>query len=181
MADAMRTCAKTACRWPAAATLSYRYATRQVWLQDLGEDHPATHDLCPHHAAALTVPRGWTLVDHRSPQEAVREPSAAEVVAAARLQRTPEAAPPVVVPASSLAARRSRYDALLDELADLAPDHALVPAPGRHDAVPPLPGEDHPERLPGQLSILEDADGVVVPLDRRRGPPARPGGGSRVD
>ena len=46
MAD-MRSCIKTGCRWPAAATLSYRYASAEVWLSDLGDDHPATHDLCP--------------------------------------------------------------------------------------------------------------------------------------
>lgn len=77
---AMRSCIKPGCRWPAAATLSYRYGTAEVWLSDLGEDHPSTHDLCPHHADDMRVPRGWSLVDDRRHVEAVREPSAAEIV-----------------------------------------------------------------------------------------------------
>ena len=114
MAD-MRSCVKTGCRWPAAATLSYRYASAEVWLSDLQDDHPATHDLCPHHADSLSVPRGWSLVDRRQPQEVPHEPSAAEIVErAARLRRgidamlTPEPAPEPP--------RASRYDELLRTL-----------------------------------------------------------------
>ncbi|CAN5366301.1 hypothetical protein BH23ACT9_BH23ACT9_27070 [soil metagenome] len=108
----MRSCIKTGCRWPAAATLSYRYQTAEVWLSDLGEDHPSTHDLCPHHADSLRVPRGWDLVDDRRPLEVVREPSAAEIVErAARLRsRVDGVLQPPPAPA------RSRYAALLDDL-----------------------------------------------------------------
>lgn len=78
--DLLRTCRKTGCRWPAAASLSYRYDTRQVWLVDLdGEPHPSLYDLCPPHADALTVPRGWECVDQRTEREAVREPSGADL------------------------------------------------------------------------------------------------------
>ncbi len=77
MAETLRTCAKTGCRWPAAASLSYRYATKQVWLTDLSAaPDPALYDLCPHHADALTVPRGWERVDDRSEPLVVVEPSA---------------------------------------------------------------------------------------------------------
>lgn len=86
----MRSCVKTGCRWPASATLSFRYATAEVWLGDLQAAHPATHDLCPHHADALTVPRGWTLVDRRQPQEVPHEPSAAEIAEAAAARREEE-------------------------------------------------------------------------------------------
>lgn len=112
MAD-MRSCTKMGCRWPAAATLSYRYATAEVWLSDLAEDHPSTHDLCPHHADALRVPRGWSLVDDRRPVEAVHEPSAAEIVhRVTTLRRSVDAMLEQPQPAS----RRSRYESLLDSL-----------------------------------------------------------------
>ena len=117
----MRSCIKTGCRWPAAATLSYRYASAEVWLSDLGDDHPATHDLCPHHADCLTVPKGWTLVDTRQPVEAPKEPSAAEIVERATRPREGvrsmlQAAPP------EPPRPPSRYDALLDDLPSYAPE-----------------------------------------------------------
>lgn len=49
------------------ATLSYAYADGVVWLEDLAaEAHPMVHDLCPLHADAVRVPRGWELRDDRS-------------------------------------------------------------------------------------------------------------------
>jgi hypothetical protein len=133
MAD-MRSCIKTGCRWPAAATLSYRYATAEVWLSDLGEHHPATHDLCPHHADALRIPRGWTLIDDRRPAEAVREPSAAEIVErVTTLRRSVDAMLEAPAPART---RRSRYESLLDSLPTYDPpeDEPTAAAPA---AVPP--------------------------------------------
>ena len=112
MAD-MRSCTKMGCRWPAAATLSYRYTTAEVWLSDLAEDHPSTHDLCPHHADALRVPRGWTLVDDRCPAEAVHEPSAAEIVQrVTTLRRSVD----LMLEQPQQASRQSRYESLLDSL-----------------------------------------------------------------
>lgn len=46
--------------------MSYAYAESLVHLEDLAvEDHPMTHDLCPLHAEAVRVPRGWELTDSR--------------------------------------------------------------------------------------------------------------------
>ena len=61
-----RTCARPGCRQPAAATLSYAYGDRTVWIDALSaEAHPMTHDLCADHASALRVPNGWTCRDRR--------------------------------------------------------------------------------------------------------------------
>lgn len=165
MSSEMRSCAKTACRWPAAATLAYRYATRQVWLTDLAEDHPATHDLCPHHADALKVPKGWELVDQRTHTEAVHEPSAAEIVE--RAQRLRDRVAAIVGPPPT-PRRTSRYDALLEALPQLAADHGLdeeAEPPG--PTVPEAAVDDEPEDAPAQLDML-DVEGVVVPLLRAR-------------
>ena len=106
-----------------------------MWLSDLGEDHPATHDLCPHHADNLRVPKGWSLVDERQPAPVVHEPSAAEIVErVATLRETVdrrlEQGPPPVE-------RRSRYEDLLDDLPTYNPDGTKrydEPA-GRSDAM----------------------------------------------
>ena len=39
--------------------LAYDYPGRKVWIEDLGDNNPATHDLCLPHADRLRVPRGW--------------------------------------------------------------------------------------------------------------------------
>lgn len=62
-----RGCARPSCSAQAAATLSYDYATSQVWIEHLHlERHPMTHDLCLRHADTLTVPVGWIRRDLRS-------------------------------------------------------------------------------------------------------------------
>lgn len=123
---AMRSCIKPGCRWPAAATLSYRYATAEVWVSDLGEAHPSTHDLCPHHADAMRVPRGWTMIDDRRHVEAVREPSAAEIVERNTKLRSNVAAMLEQPPAPQVG--RSRYADLLADLPTYEP-----PAPAREE------------------------------------------------
>ena len=61
-----RRCARPGCGRPASTTLSYAYAERVVWLDDLhAEDSPAHHDLCGPHADRTRPPRGWELTDRR--------------------------------------------------------------------------------------------------------------------
>jgi hypothetical protein len=63
-----RQCARPGCGETAAATLSYQYASRTVWLDDVvPEADPSTYDLCRRHAGAMTVPKGWHLDDRRGP------------------------------------------------------------------------------------------------------------------
>ncbi|MBI2709201.1 MAG: DUF3499 family protein [Actinobacteria bacterium] len=62
-----RRCDRPDCHGPATTTLTYDYASATVWLDGLeGEPHPMRHELCARHADGLSLPRGWTLQDHRS-------------------------------------------------------------------------------------------------------------------
>jgi hypothetical protein len=66
--DRSRLCARPGCGAGAVATLSYQYATRTVWLDNLDEEpDPAGMDLCARHAERLSVPVGWALDDRRTP------------------------------------------------------------------------------------------------------------------
>lgn len=124
MADDFRTCVRAGCRWPAAASLSYRYATRQVWLGDLLEERdPNAWDLCPHHADTLRVMRGWVLIDERVVVPAVVEPAAPDRVPT--LVRAP-ARRGVLVPAGGVASGPSGQGA---SASALAPAPAVGPAP----------------------------------------------------
>ncbi|HLU53280.1 MAG TPA: DUF3499 family protein [Acidimicrobiia bacterium] len=55
------------CGNPAATFMSYDYAERAVWLEDLtNATAESGHPLCVDHADRLTPPLGWTLTDRRS-------------------------------------------------------------------------------------------------------------------
>jgi hypothetical protein len=59
----------TRCAVAADVFMSYDYARRQIWLDDLFETpEPNTgYPLCHGHAGRVTPPVGWTLSDHRAP------------------------------------------------------------------------------------------------------------------
>jgi hypothetical protein len=62
-----RACARPGCGETATATFVYDYRERTTWLDVLADErHPMAYDLCAPHADALTVPRGWQLVDRRN-------------------------------------------------------------------------------------------------------------------
>lgn len=64
---ANRQCSRSGCSDVAAVTLSYHYATSQVWIDHLTpERDPHMYDLCDRHADRLSVMRGWHLDDRRS-------------------------------------------------------------------------------------------------------------------
>jgi len=61
-----RHCSRPGCAEPAAATLTYAYARRAVWLDALTtEREPQAYDLCQRHADRASVPQGWRLDDRR--------------------------------------------------------------------------------------------------------------------
>jgi hypothetical protein len=157
MTNVMRTCSRTGCRWPAAASLSFRYASRQVWLLDLSDPDPSIYDLCPHHADVLVVPRGWDRVDQRTFTEVVREPSAQGLAERAAGRRQAHRREPVLAGAVTAAApaRVNRYEDLVRELPRLAAEFANSG------------GESSPEVGTTQT---QPASGVIVSIEVARRP-----------
>ncbi len=61
-----RQCTRSGCAESAAVTLTYNYASQQVWIDVLlPEREPHVYDLCERHADRLSVPHGWHLDDRR--------------------------------------------------------------------------------------------------------------------
>jgi Protein of unknown function (DUF3499). len=55
------------CNVDPAATVSLRYADREVVITDLTEDRdPNLLDLCEEHVSRMTPPVGWTVRDGRA-------------------------------------------------------------------------------------------------------------------
>jgi hypothetical protein len=180
MTAIMRSCSRTGCRWPAAASLSFRYASRQVWLLDLRDPDPALYDLCPHHADALVVPRGWNRVDQRTETPAVREPSAQELSLSPGRVPIPEPRPTVAEHRVPVPEHRAPVPS--EHRAPAAPVHPRRPAAPPKPAAPsPAPAvrvnryeglhRDLP-RLAAEVAELGDLHAEVTP---RAGLPAEPG------
>jgi hypothetical protein len=65
--DRPRLCNRPACGTPAAASLTFQYANRRVWLDNLYDDpDPSMIALCALHADRVSVPVGWSGEDRRS-------------------------------------------------------------------------------------------------------------------
>jgi hypothetical protein len=61
-----RICSRSGCKWPATASLSFNYATRETWLEELRTPPEINHyDICNIHAGRFRAPHGWTLDDRR--------------------------------------------------------------------------------------------------------------------
>lgn len=55
------------CGTPAATFMTFDYAARAVWLDDLGASSEIPgYALCVDHADRLTPPMGWSLADRRT-------------------------------------------------------------------------------------------------------------------
>lgn len=149
MENTTRSCRRPGCGWSATASLSFRYATSQVWLLDLSRTpDPSLYDLCTSHADTLTVPRGWERVDERT--AAVAEAPASRAVLAPH--RTTAAEPAGACRAEG---RRNRYEGLSRELPRLAARLAAEP--------------DADERRPAPVASRDLAPvSFGAPFDRRR-------------
>ena len=112
------------CDRPAVARLAYDAVQCRLWLEALPQHAAPVQELCAFHVERLTVPRGWTVIDRREPDELVEpgprsevaapsvepaapsvEPAAAPVepVSAPEPAATPEVAAPSVEPAAAVA------------------------------------------------------------------------------
>lgn len=130
-----RPCARPGCPSPARATLSFRYATRETWLEALAEEPvPAAYDLCVSHADRTRPPHGWGLVD----------------------QRPAEEAPAPGVPARELGGEHT-VAVLAAALRAVAP--APEPGPASGPAFEPAP-EPEPEPL---IAVAPDPEPSVAP------------------
>jgi len=94
-----RLCARAGCGAAATATLRFESTQRQAWLVELDEHAARTQgDLCPRHAAALVLPRGWVLYDERAPSKwapvSNGTPGKAKAAAQPVVQPAAEVAPP---------------------------------------------------------------------------------------
>jgi hypothetical protein len=63
----MRTCAKMRCGAEPIATVTLRYAEREVEIDELSPQRDRNLlDLCREHVERMTPPVGWTVRDGRS-------------------------------------------------------------------------------------------------------------------
>lgn len=60
-----RLCARPDCARAASASLTYDYGAKTVWIDHLDRPDPSRYDMCDWHAARVTVPSGWDLVERR--------------------------------------------------------------------------------------------------------------------
>jgi Protein of unknown function (DUF3499) len=162
MTDAMRTCSRAGCRGPAAASLSFRYTSRQVWLLDLRDPDPSLYDLCPHHANVLVVPRGWDRVDQRTVPEVVHEPSVQTLAERATARRGVPMREPAVAVAARVAmpARVNRYEHLARELPRLAAEFATFCDESQLGSGAGAPA----------VTKAPPSNGVIVPIELARRP-----------
>jgi hypothetical protein len=74
----MRTCAKMRCGAEPVATVSLRYAEREVAIDELlAERDRNLLDLCREHVERMTPPVGWTVRDARTASVAADEAAVA--------------------------------------------------------------------------------------------------------
>ena len=74
-----RVCSRSGCKWPATASLSFNYGTKQTWIEELRiPSEISYYDLCHVHASRFSPPHGWTFEDRRNGAGMRLEPIPAE-------------------------------------------------------------------------------------------------------
>jgi len=67
--DVPRHCSRPTCSEPAVATFEYDYGEAQVRIGRLSpQREPHAYDLCDRHAARLSAPQGWQVIDLCRPE-----------------------------------------------------------------------------------------------------------------
>jgi hypothetical protein len=178
------TCSRIGCDAPAVASFSFDALNQLAWLDTVVEARGAGF-LCQVHAERLTPPRGWSLLDRRSPEPKLFV--APEVIpeASAGSRREPKRE-------SKRDPKRSRAVRARHAKSAAAADAAESPAPPSttkrssdepelpFDAPPPPPATWSPRNLP---ALDEDIDDRTPLLARafeslRQHEERRPGSGS---
>ena len=98
-----RRCTRSSCSSHAVRTLTYIYSDSTAVLGPLSTfAEPHAYDLCADHAEKLTVPQGWTVIQH-NPETQIHEPSPEDVLAiadairqAVKIEATPKPANPEI-------------------------------------------------------------------------------------
>ena len=143
------------CAGAAAVRLVFDAVAREVWLDEFTDEAPGSslqaQYLCAHHAARLSVPIGWSVVDRRAPIAAGVAPPAAEPTPA------PATAPesePVTEPATDGTREPDEAAATAEqlELTGSAPGPTPDPEPGSEsDPGPEHSGGSEPDPEPGSM------------------------------
>jgi hypothetical protein len=143
------TCSRIGCDAPAAASFSFDALNELAWLDTVVEARGAGF-LCEPHAERLTPPRGWSLLDRRSPEPKLFvAPSVLPSAAPAEPKR--ERAPKRTRTSKSRHAKAAAESATATG-AETATEVAPAAAPGEgklpFDAPPPMPRTWSPRDLP---------------------------------
>ena len=149
------TCSRIGCDSPATASFSFDALNELAWLDTVVEARGAGF-LCPVHAERLTAPRGWSLLDRRSPVPKLFVapsvlPTAAEPKRerATKRSRATKARHPKPAPGESAAATSPSAPASDDRSVGNA---AELP----FDAPPPMPRTWSPRDLPALDEEFDD-------------------------
>ena len=82
-----RRCTRSSCSAHATKTLTYIYADSTAVLGPLSTyAEPHAYDLCADHSMKLTVPQGWTVIQHKTESDELA-PSPEDVLAIAEAVR----------------------------------------------------------------------------------------------
>lgn len=157
-----RSCSRTGCNRPAAASLSFRYETRQVWVTSLQARSGTRYDLCAEHADTLTVPRGWHRKEERprtrrAPQPAAPPPAGVDTGVDEAAEGEAPAAGERVATRTAPHVPADRYARLLSEL------------PGVAAQTPPRAAPNPAAQLAIPVNDRAAPDAVVVSLSELAG------------
>lgn len=107
-----RRCTRTGCSSIATSTLTYIYADSTAVLGPLSTfPEPHAFDLCDNHMQRMTVPKGWTVIEHQS-GSSKDEPTAEDLMAIADAVREVARTEIVRKPAQPEVGRRGHLRAI---------------------------------------------------------------------
>ncbi|WP_340296140.1 DUF3499 domain-containing protein, partial [Aquipuribacter hungaricus] len=112
-----RRCSRSGCAHDSVSTLTYVYSDSTAVLGPLATyAEPHSYDLCEHHAARLTAPRGWEVVRLQVDDHGPTGPSHDDLLALVEAVREAAREP------SGRASRAGRLPATSGDRAGLLPE-----------------------------------------------------------